>query len=210
MQLNIRFSSNMNRILLLGVILILIYLSVCSDPIRTDPICGVTDNGVVAYCKISQYDLVDHHLDGLPTGKKWQCVEFVRRYYMQIHRLTFPSVADAYEMMKLTELIDIDTQQPRPCTFYSPLKSTPQKDDIIILEHEKYGHTAIVVAVQGNRIRIAEQNWDPWVAPHYSRELSVDDPRIIGWLRPIVRRTMHAVPFPTEQGPNVDSSSQTS
>ena len=190
----------MNRILLLGVILILIYLSV-----RSDPVCGVTDNGVVAYCKISQYDLVDHHLDGLPTGKKWQCVEFVRRYYMQIHRLTFPSVADAYEMMKLTEFIDIDTQQPRPCTFHLCAESTPQKDDILILEHEEYGHTAVIVAVQDSRIRIAEQNWKPWDAPHYSRELSVNDPLIIGWLRPFVRRTKHVVPFPTEQGPNVGS-----
>lgn len=169
----------MNWILLLGMILILIYLSV-----RNDPICGVTENGVVAYCNSSQYNFANHQLYGLPTGKKWQCVEFVRRYYMQIHRLTFQSVADAYEMMKLTEFIDMDTQQPRPCTFYSRAESTPQKDDIIILEHEEYGHTAIVVAVQGSQIRIAEQNWDPWVAPHYSRELSVNDPTIIGWLRP--------------------------
>ena len=188
-----QFPSNMNRILLLGMILILIYLS-----LRNDPICGVTENGVVAYCNNSQYSFANHLLYGLPTGKKWQCVEFVRRYYMQIHRLTFPSVADAYEMMKLTEFIDIDTRQPRTCTFHSPLKSTPQKDDIIIMKHEEYGHTAIVVAVQGSRIRIAEQNWKPWIAPHYSRELSVDDPRIIGWLRPIV-------PFPTQQGPNVGS-----
>ena len=184
-----QFPSNMNRILLLGVILILIYLSICSDPIRSDPICGITENGVVAYCKSSKYNIVDHYLDGLPTGKKWQCVEFVRRYYMQIHRLTFRSVADAYEMMKLTELIDIDTQQPHPCIFHSPTESTPQKDDILILEHEEYGHTAIIVGVQGNRIRIAEQNWELWVAPHYSRELSVNDPMIIGWLRPFVRRT---------------------
>jgi hypothetical protein len=187
----------MNWILLFSVFLILLYLSV-----RSDPIYGVTDNGVVAYFKISQYDLADHHLDGLPTGKKWQCVEFVRRYYMQIHRLTFPSVADAYEMMKLTEFIDMDTQQPRPCTFYSPTESTPQKDDILILEHEEYGHTAIIVAVQGKRIRIAEQNWKPWDAPYYSRELSVNDPRIIGWLRPFVRRP--------KLRPNVGSSSQTS
>jgi hypothetical protein len=132
---------------------------------------------------------------------------------MQIHGLTFSSVANAYEMINLTEFIDIDTQQPRPCTFHSPLESTPQKDDILILEHEEYGHTAIIVGIQGDRIRIAEQNWKPWVASEYSRELSVNDPLIIGWLRPIVRRTMHAVPFPTEQGPSVDhyaNASQTS
>jgi len=195
----------MNWILLFSVFLILLYLSV-----RSNPIYGVTDNGVVAYCKISQYDLADHHLDGLPTGKKWQCVEFVRRYYMQIHHLTFRSVANAYEMMKLTEFIDINTHQSYPCTFYSPTESTPQKDDILILEHEEYGHTAVIIGVQGKRIRIAEQNWEPWVTSHYSRELSVDDPRIIGWLRtmlrPIVRRTKHAVPFPTEQGPSVGRS----
>ena len=191
------------------MILILIYLSV-----RSDPIYGVTENGVVAYCNSSKYNHIDHYLDGLPTGKKWQCVEFVRRYYMQIHSLTFPSVADAYEMMKLTEFIDINTHQSYPCTFYSPTESTPQKDDIIILKHEEYGHTAVIVAVQGSQIRIAEQNWDPWVAPHYSRELSVNDPRIIGWLRPkhgpsVSMLTDHVVPFPTEQGPNVGSSSQT-
>jgi hypothetical protein len=192
-------------ILLLGIILILLYLSV-----RSNSACGVTNNGVVGYCKISKYNLTDHYMDGLPTGKKWQCVEFVRRYYMQIHRLTFPSVADAYEMMKLTEFIDIDTQQPYPCTFHSSLESTPQKDDILILEHEEYGHTAIIVGIQGDRIRIAEQNWKPWVASYYSRELLVNDPLIIGWLRPIVRRTKYAIPFPTEHGPSVGhSSSQT-
>ena len=95
-------------------------------------------------------------------------------------------------MMKLTEFIDIDTQQPRPCTFHLCAESTPQKDDILILEHEEYGHTAVIVAVQDSRIRIAEQNWKPLDAPHYSRELSVDDPLIIGWLR-------------TKQGSNVGS-----
>jgi hypothetical protein len=171
-------------ILLLGIILILLYLSV-----RGDSVYGVTNNGVVGYCNSSKYNLTDHYMDGLPTGKKWQCVEFVRRYYMQIHRLTFRSVADAYEMMNLTEFIDIDTQQTYPCTFYSPTESTPRKDDILILKHEEYGHTAIIVDIQGDRIRIAEQNWKPWVAPHYSRELSVNDPLIVGWLRPLVRRT---------------------
>jgi len=171
-------------ILLLGIILILLYVV-----IRSNSVCGVTDNGVVGYCKISQYNLADYYLDGLLTGKKWQCVEFVRRYYMQIHGLTFPSVVNAYEMMKLTEVIDIRTRQSYPCTFHSSLESTPQKDDILILEHEEYGHTAVIVGIQGDRIRIAEQNWKPWVASYYSRELSVDDPRIIGWLRPIVRRT---------------------
>jgi hypothetical protein len=168
-------------ILLLGIILVLLYVI-----IRRDPICGVTKNGVIAYCNSSKYNLVDHYLDGLPTGKKWQCVEFVRRYYMQIHGLTFLSVANAYEMMKLTEFIDIDTQQSYPCTFYSPTESTPQKDDILIMEHGKYGHTAIIVSVQDSRIRIAEQNWDPWIASEYSRELLVNDPQIIGWLRPSV------------------------
>jgi surface antigen len=192
-------------ILLLGIILVLLYVI-----IRRDTICGVTENGVIAYCNSSKYNLSDHYLDGLPTGKKWQCVEFVRRYYMQIHGLTFPSVANAYEMMKLTEFIDIHTQQSYPYTFYSPTESIPQKDDILIIEHGKYGHTAIIVCIQGNRIRIAEQNWDPWVAPYYSRELLVNDPLIIGWLGPFVRRTKHAVPFPTEQGPSVGhSSSQT-
>jgi hypothetical protein len=187
-------------ILLLSLILILLYVV-----IRSNSVCGVTDNGVVGYCKISQYNLADHYLDGLPTGKKWQCVEFVRRYYMQIHGLTFPSVANAYEMMKLTEFIDIHTHQSYPCTFYSSTESTPQKDDILILEHEEYGHTAIIVGIQGDRIRIAEQNWKPWVASYYSRELSVDDPQIIGWLR-----TMHAAPLIGGHGPSVArSSSQT-
>lgn len=170
----------MNWILLFGIILILLYVV-----IRGDSVCGVTDNGVVGYCKISQYNLADHYMDGLSTGKKWQCVEFVRRYYMQIHRLTFRSVADAYEMMNLTEFIDIDTQKSHPCQFHSPTESTPRRDDILILEHEEYGHTAIIVAVHGDRIRIAEQNWKPWVSSEYSRELSVKDPLILGWLRPM-------------------------
>jgi hypothetical protein len=69
---------------------------------------------------------------------------------MQIHGLTLPSVADAYEMMKLTEFIDIRTRQSYPCTFHSSLESTPQKDDILILEHEEYGHTAVIVGIQGD------------------------------------------------------------
>ena len=168
-------------LLILGIILC-VYFYIYY--VRTDRICGTTKNGVVSYCKIDQDNLKDHYVDGINTGKKWQCVEFVRRYYLQTHRLTFPSVEDAYEMRRLTHMTNVDTKESVPCSFFPSGTSTPRVDDIIILHLDPYGHTGIVVSVDsGNTLRIAEQNWKEWERPHDSRELSLNDPAIIGWIR---------------------------
>jgi len=167
-------------LLILGALIL-----ICIYYITKDRICGVTKNGVVSYCKIDQYNLKDHYQDGINTGKKWQCVEFVRRYYLQIYRLTFPSVEDAYALRRLTHMTRVDTKESIPCSFFPSGTFTPRVGDILILHLNPYGHTGIVVEVDtehSNTLRIAEQNWKEWERPHDSRELSLNDPAIIGWI----------------------------
>jgi hypothetical protein len=142
-------------------------------------VCGITKNGVIGYCNTIPYDSLSY-LNGHYTGKKWECVEFIRRYYQQIFGLTFPSIKNAYALMDLTSMKSLDNSSSSRCTFHK--KGKPQLHDILVFEHEQHGHTAIVVKVLKGLVRIAEQNWGFWKAD-YSREISLDDPTLLGWLR---------------------------
>jgi hypothetical protein len=133
----------------------------------------------------------DQNADGTKTyktnaGIPFECVEFVRRYFMQTHSLTFPSVVDATDMFYSTrELIPMTRAPPgiksvalstciypyvkpplhylRPGTmlFWAP-KPT---DDL------KYGHVALVVESNAEHVIVAQQNKYPPIQMHDTNEL---------------------------------------
>lgn len=142
-------------------------------------VCGMTKNGVIGYCNTIPYDSLSY-LDGHYTGKKWECVEFVRRYYQQIFGLTFPSIKNAYNLMHMSSMKSLDGSSTVRCTFYK--RGTPQLHDILIFDHEIHGHTAIVVKVLKDLVYVAEQNWGFWNGAGYSRKVSLQDPTLLGWL----------------------------
>ncbi|MGJ8656246.1 MAG: CHAP domain-containing protein [Akkermansiaceae bacterium] len=132
--------------------------------------------------------------DGYNLGLKYQCVEFVKRYYYEKlnHRMpnAWGHARDFYDPS-----IPDGTLNPRRALlqFQNGGISKPQPEDIIIFspsETNQYGHVAIISQVTDTQIEIAQQNSGPTGSPRATLELThqnntwkVSTPRIQGWLR---------------------------
>lgn len=119
------------------------------------------------------------------AGIPFQCVEFVRRYFIQTHGLTFPSVVDATDMFyRIHALVPVQPAQPvqslelqtrvypyvknalhylRPGTM---LFWVPEATDEL-----KYGHVALIVEANAEHVVVAQQNRRPPIQTHDTREL---------------------------------------
>jgi hypothetical protein len=121
------------------------------------------------------------------AGIPFECVEFVRRYFMQTRGLTFPSVVDATDMfyrvhelvpmktMQLSQAVHVELQTRvypyvrnalhylRPGTM---LFWVPEPTDEL-----KYGHVALVIEADAERVVVAQQNRSPPIQVHNTREL---------------------------------------
>ena len=120
------------------------------------------------------------------AGIPFECIEFVRRYFMQTHGLTFPSVVDATEMFyRIRELVPLSSskRQRQPVvlrTFIYPYTHSalyylrpgtmlfwePMPTDAL-----KYGHVALVVEANAEYVVVAQQNRSPPIQVHDTREL---------------------------------------
>jgi hypothetical protein len=165
------------------------------------------NEGVIGYsnCRDDHYSdqtLINEHYK-IPSGLKWQCVEYARRYYQEKFATTFHDVEGASDIWDLEFVWNL--RENKTHSFIScPNKisnRSPEVHDVIIYQksnHLPYGHVAVVVDVDKDLqlVFIAEQNWenDVWQHPNYSRVLKLTkDPlgvfelkddsgfEIIGW-----------------------------
>lgn len=121
------------------------------------------------------------------AGIPFECVEFVRRYFMQTHGLTFPSVVDATDMFhrihelvptrmpgsKRRESVSLQTRiypyvkealhYLRPGTM---LFWVPEPTDNL-----KYGHVALIMEADAEHVVVAQQNRSPPIQVHGTRAL---------------------------------------
>jgi hypothetical protein len=121
------------------------------------------------------------------AGIPFECVEFVRRYFMQTHGLTFPSVVDATDMFhRIHALIPMQSSmqssgktvalqtrvypyvrnalhylRPGTMLFWVPAPT----DEL------KYGHVALIVEADAEHVVVAQQNQWPPIQSHNTREL---------------------------------------
>ena len=124
------------------------------------------------------------------AGIPFECVEFVRRYFMQTRGLTFPSVVDATDMFyrvhalvpmqssksredKPRESVSLQTRvypyvrnalhylRPGTMLFWVPEPT----DDL------KYGHVALVIEANAEHVVVAQQNRSPPIQVHDTRAL---------------------------------------
>lgn len=103
--------------------------------------------------------------DGYNIGLKYQCVEFVKRYYYQHFNHKMP---DSYGHAKDffdKSLADGSKNRRRNLTQYkNPSQTKPQVGDLIVFDRTKYnpyGHVAIISKVSKNRVQIIQQNPGP-------------------------------------------------
>ena len=124
------------------------------------------------------------------AGIPFECIEFVRRYFIQTHGLTFPSVIDATDMFfRIHALVPLSSKRKpvalntfiypyvKPALYYlrpgTILFWKPKPT-----EELKYGHVALIVEANAEYVVVAQQNREPPIQIHKTRELfnSINSP----------------------------------
>ena len=126
------------------------------------------------------------------AGIPFECVEFVRRYFVQTRGLTFPSVVDATDMFyRIHELVPAQSAQSAQSTQSAQSAQSLQtrvypyvrnalhylRPGTMIFwvpeatDELKYGHVALVVEADAEHVVVAQQNRSPPIQAHDTRAL---------------------------------------
>ena len=135
--------------MILLIILLLLLLYCHEEPFGT--ILGTTQEGVIAFSGSGGSNLSS------PYGKKWECVEFVRRFLVETRGITFPSVENAYDIWNLDHFTTLDGT---PVEIQKLDIQSIATGDIMIWRaapNSPAGHVAVVAHV-GRTICLVEQN----------------------------------------------------
>ena len=123
-----------------------------------------TFNGVVIYYngKVANIQGRSVTSDGYNLGLRYQCVEFVKRYYYEYYDHKMP---DSYGNAKDFYSYAIEDGQINPARnlrqFSNPSKSRPKIGDLLVFgptPFNKFGHVGIISKLDKGRIQIAQQN----------------------------------------------------
>lgn len=132
--------------------------------------------------------------DGYNLGLKYQCVEFVKRYYYEHLKHKMPdSYGHAKDFFENT-LLDGQKNTKRDLTQYTnPSNAKPKVNDLLIFAgtiFNKYGHVAIISNLTDKEIEIIQQNPGPFSNSRETFSLNckdgkweINNKRILGWLR---------------------------
>ncbi len=134
---------------------------------RTEPQVGtVIDrfNGVAVYYNGQIRNTHGRHItsDGYNLGLKWQCVEFVKRYYYQTYQHKMPDPWGHAIDFFMPTLRDGGFNTARGLhQFRNPSSAKPLPGDIMVFKGEDnnpFGHIAIVTKVGANYVEVIQQN----------------------------------------------------
>jgi len=119
-------------------------------------------NGIIAYSNCStsctacnnNCSSYNYANDGKYLGIKWQCVEFVRRYYYLIYGLDLASSyrGDAKYWYDNASTMGLDK-------YPNGSSKAPQIGDILVSNGDQYGHIAIIKSVSNNQVCTIQQNF---------------------------------------------------
>jgi len=188
-------------LLLLGILIILIAGFFVSKKINLNPNYDIGQkidslNGVAVYYNggVGNVEGRAFAEDGYNLGLKYQCVEFVKRYY---HEELNHKMPDSYGHAKdffNSQIKDGEINKQRNLRQYTnPSKSKPNVNDLVIYSGTTlniYGHVSIVSNVTENEVEIIQQNPGPFGNSrekfsllHTEGKWQIDNNRILGWLR---------------------------
>lgn len=153
-------------------------------------------NGVYVYYNNSVGNVSGRNTtaDGYNLGLKYQCVEFVKRYYFEHLDHKMP---DSYGHAKdffVKGHADGKLVKHRNLVQYTnPSASMPKVNDLLVYDgttFNKYGHVAIISKVTDNELEIIQQNPG---SSGPSREIyklikkdgtwKIEQDKVMGWLR---------------------------
>ena len=152
-------------------------------------------NHVVVYYNGGYNTIEGRNTDnGYNVGLKYQCVEYVKRYYLEYYNHQMPnSYGNAKDFFN-TSLKDGDYSKDRGLNqFTNPSQTKPKVGDLLIYSATIFnsaGHVAIVSNVTDNEIEIIQQNAGPFSSSrekyaliYENEKWRIDNSRILGWLR---------------------------
>ncbi|MCX7722680.1 MAG: CHAP domain-containing protein [Verrucomicrobiae bacterium] len=97
--------------------------------------------------------------DGYYYGQKWQCVEFIKRFYHDAKRHKMPDVLGHAKSFFDETLPDGALNLRRGLVqFRNGSSEPPRPDDLIVFTDTKYGHVGIVTEVGEGFVEIIQQN----------------------------------------------------
>ena len=153
-------------------------------------------NGVFVYYNGSVSNVSGRRLtkDGYNLGLKYQCVEFVKRYYYEALDHKMP---DSYGHAKdffISRVKDGKRNAQRNLIQYiNPSSSQPKVNDLVVYSgtvFNSYGHVSIISKVSDSEIEIIQQNPGSFGKSRATFKLSntsgkwhIDNKQILGWLR---------------------------
>ena len=188
-------------LLLLGILILLVVGFFISKKINLNPNYEVGQkidslNGVAVYYNggVGNVDGRALSKDGYNLGLKYQCVEFVKRYYYEELNHKMP---DSYGHAKdffNAQIKDGEINKQRNLKQHkNSSKSKPKVNDLVIYSAttlNKYGHVSIVSEVTENEVEIIQQNPGPFGNSREKYDLinengkwKINNDRILGWLR---------------------------
>ncbi len=183
--------------------LLLIGFIACQQVVKktnVNPVHAVGDaldslNGVVVYYNGGVGHVEERNtVDGYNVGLKYQCVEFVKRYYFEFYKHRMPDSYGHAKSFFQENREDGAKNTQRDLTQYTnPSKSKPQVGDLVVFDGtvwNEYGHVAIISAVTEKEIEIIQQNPGPFAPSREKFTLenngttwTILDDQLLGWLR---------------------------
>ncbi|PXF32948.1 amidase [Pokkaliibacter plantistimulans] len=132
--------------------------------------------------------------DNYNLGIKYQCVEFIKRYYYQRFNHKMPdSMGNAKDYFNAKIDDGVINPQRGLLQYKNGSNSKPQVDDIIVFAPSllnPYGHVAIVSSVFPNTIQIVQQNPGPFASSRAVFTIEkqnggwvINGKHVLGWLR---------------------------
>nr|WP_303803270.1 CHAP domain-containing protein [Snodgrassella alvi] len=150
-------------------------------------------NGVNVYYngKIGNVSGRNLSQDGYNLGQKYQCVEFIKRYYYERFNHKMPDSFGHAKDFFDASIADGKINPKRNLRqFHNGSPTKPQVEDIIVLGLSRYGHVAIISKVGNSEIEIIQQNPGPTTSSRVTYPLNyhnglwkINNFRVLGYLR---------------------------
>lgn len=132
--------------------------------------------------------------DGYNLGLKYQCVEFVKRYYYQRFQHRMPQDRGHAKDFYNRQLPNGGLNAERGLLqFANAAGDMPAEEDLLVFGPwllNRFGHVAIVSQVGPDYVEVIQQNPGPFGTSRERYKLLIEDgrpridaPRLLGWLR---------------------------
>ena len=154
-----------------------------------------TYNGVPVYYNGKDFKKVQgRHMtkDGYNLGLKYQCVEFVKRYYYEVYGHKMPNSYGHAKDFYDESLGDVGFNKQRGMWQYTNVREEmPKVDDILVYgphAGNPFGHVAIITKVGDDHIELVHQNKglksrQKIKLVKFMEYITIADYNIKGWLR---------------------------